>query len=99
MMILYSPQFNFFGQKIFYTFEKDKVIAELDGKVDTFDFSGMPDGKADSIESESFDFNPVISAKKEDGILYLELINFIGEDATEEERFPEWFEVKFDGKD
>lgn len=99
MMILYSPQFNLSWQKIFYTFEKDKVIAELDGKVDTFDFSEMPNGVADSIESESFDFNPVISAKKENNILYLELINFIGEDATYEERFPEWSEVKFDGED
>lgn len=93
MMILYSPQFNLFGQKIFYTFEEDKVIAELDGKVDTFDFSGMPDGKADSIESDILGFSPVISAERVDNTLHLVLLNFIDSNATNEEKFPEWIEV------
>lgn len=93
MMILYSPQFSLFGQKIFYTFEKDKVIAELDGKVDTFDFSGMPDGKADSIESDILGFSPVISAERVDNTLHLVLLNFIDSSATNEEKFPEWIEV------
>lgn len=99
MMILYSPQFNLSGQKIFYTFEKDKVIAELDGKVDAFDFNGMPDGKADSIESDTLGFSPVISAERKEGVLHLVLLNFIDFDATEEEKYPEWQEVVFDGKD
>lgn len=93
MMILYSPQFNLFGQKIFYTFEKDKVIAELDGKVDTFDFNGMPDGKANSIESDILGFSPVISAERVDNTLHLVLLNFIDSSATNEEKFPEWIEV------
>ena len=99
MMILYSPQFNLFEQKIFYTFEKDKVIAELDGKVDPFDFNGMPDGKADSIESDIFEFCPVVSAERKDGVLHLVLLNFIDFNASEEEKYPEWQEVVFDGKD
>lgn len=97
MKILYSPQVS--DRKLTYEFNNDVVTATLNGIIDTFDFSGMPDGIADSIESEVFDFNPILSAKKENNILYLELINFIGEDATYEERFPEWFEVKQDGKD
>lgn len=97
MKILYSPQVS--DRKLTYEFNNDVVTATLNGVTDTFDFSGMPDGIADSIESEVFDFNPILSAKKENNILYLELINFIGEDATYEERFPEWFEVKQDGKD
>lgn len=81
------------GQKIFYTFEKDKVIAELDGKVDTFDFNGMPDGKADSIESDTLGFSPIISAERVDNILHLVLLNFIDSNATDREKFPEWIEV------
>ena len=97
MFIKYSPQVS--DRKLTYEFNNDVVTATLNGATDTFDFSGMPNGVADSIESEVFDFNPVLSAKKDKNILYLELINFIGEDATYEERFPEWFEVKSDGKD
>lgn len=97
MKILYSPQVS--DRKLTYEFNNDVVTATLNGVTDTFDFSGMPDGIADSIESEVFDFNPILSAKKENNILYLELINYIGENATYEERFPEWFEVESDGKD
>lgn len=95
MKILYSPQVS--DRKLTYEFNNDVVTATLNDITDTFDFSGMPNGFADSIESEVFDFNPVLSAKKEDNILYLELINFIDEDATEEECFPDWIEVKSDG--
>lgn len=97
MKILFSPQVK--TDKIGYKFIDDKVTVTYDNMREDYDFSGMPNGVADSIESEVFDFNPVLSAKKENDILYLELINFIGEDATYEERFPEWFEVKSDGKD
>lgn len=97
MRVLFSPQVR--EDKIEYIFTENMVIATYKGESEEYDFSGMPDGIADSIESEVFDSNPVLSARKENDILYLELINFIGADATEEERFPEWFEVKFDGED
>ena len=97
MRVLFSPQVR--ADKIEYKFINDKVIVTHDNMSENYDFSGMPNGVADSIESEVFGFNPVLSAKKENNILYLELINFIGIDATYEEKFPEWFEVKSDGKD
>ena len=97
MRVLFSPQVR--ADKIEYKFIDDKVIVVYGDKSESYDFNGMPNGIADSIESEVFDFNPVLSAKKENNILYLKLINFIEEDATYEERFPEWFEVKSDGKD
>lgn len=97
MKILFSPQVR--EDKIEYKFIEDVVTVVYNDKSEEYDFSSMPNGVADSIESEAFDFNPVLSAKKENNVLYLELLNFIGEDATYEERFPEWFEVKFDGKD
>lgn len=97
MKVFFSPQVS--ERVLKYEFNNDVITATMNGITETFDFSAMPNGVADSIESEAFDFNPVISARKENDILYLELINFIGKDATEEERFPEWFEVKLDGKD
>lgn len=97
MKILYIPQVS--DRKLTYEFNNDVVTATLNGVTDTFDFSGMPNGVADSIESESFDFNPIISAKRVDDILHVEVLNFIGDYASYEERFPEWFEVKSDGKD
>ena len=39
------------------------------------------------------EYNPILKATKVDGILSVELLNFISEDATEEEKFPEWIEV------
>lgn len=95
MEILYSPQFN--ENKIEYKFDVDIVTITIDEQTETFDFANMPDGKAETIESDVFDFCPVLSAERKEGVLYLEILNFIGLDATEEERFPEWKEVVFDG--
>lgn len=90
MKILLSPQRN--DKKIEYKFEGEKVIATIDNMSDTFNFSSMPDGIMYEVET-ILDINPIISAKRADGILYVELLNFIGQDATEEEKFPEWQEV------
>lgn len=100
MKILFSPQVN--EEKIIYCFEGEKITATFRGVTDVFDFSDMPDGKIDNpfedIET-TLDVNVIISAERVGGELKVELLNFIGFDAAEEERFPEWFEVNFDGKD
>ncbi len=90
MKILLSPQRS--NRKIKYKFEGEKVIATIDNVTDIFDFSTMPDGIMYEVGT-TLDMNPIISAKRADGILYVELLNFIGQDATEEEKFPEWQEV------
>lgn len=91
MQIFLSPQVS--EKNIKYTFHKDVIVAEYDGEKDTFDFSGFPDGVLDpATVATVLDINPVLSAKRENGILYVELLNFISGDATEEERFPEWFD-------
>ena len=92
MKIFFSPQTS--AANIEYTFAEDKITVTHDNKSENYDFSGMPNGIAESIKSEVFEFDPVLSAKKENNILYLELLNFIGEDATEAERFPDWIEVE-----
>lgn len=95
MKILFSPQVN--ENKLEYTFENDVITATLNGVTDIFDFSGMPNGNANAITS-TLDTNPIISAKRVNNILYVELLNFIGEDATYEERFPEWFDSEAQNK-
>ena len=37
--------------------------------------------------------NPILKAQRVDGTLSVELLNFISEDASEAEKFPEWIEV------
>lgn len=91
MKIIYSPQVN--NKKIKYQFIGEKVVVLLDDMVEEFDFTDMPDGMAETITPDTLPFNPIVEADRIEGVLYLRLINFIDEDASEEERFPEWMEV------
>ena len=59
---------------------------------DTFDFSGLPDGETEGIETE-LPFNPIVSAERREGELRIQLINFITAEADEAERYPEWEEI------
>lgn len=95
MNVLFSPQVS--DEKINYTFSRDIITVEYKGEVDTFDFSYFPDGKMERYDAYGADMiqtvleiNPIISAEKKEGVLYVELINMIGADAKHEERFPEW---------
>lgn len=106
MKIKYSPTVSFLGRKITYSFEGEKIICNFLGKEDEFEFSEFPEGVLDFdyINNATridtiLEINPIVSAKRENGVLWVELLNYIDEDATYEERFPEWFEVKSDGKD
>ena len=93
MRILFSPQVPVVErQRINYTFGNDVITAEIDGQTDTFDFSEMPDGEAMNIET-TLPVNPIISARRINGVLEVVLLNFIGPDATEDERYPDWQEV------
>lgn len=90
MKLLLSPQRPVNGEdKINYEFGNDIVTATYKGVTDTFDFSGMPDGRAENINT-TLEVNPIISAERKDGVLYVKLVNYIGEGATDEEKFPDW---------
>lgn len=93
-MIFKTPQIRFDNKRLDYDFSVDIINVTCDGTEDIFDFSGLPDGEIDSsLVDTILEFNPIISAKKENGVLSVVLLNFISEDATEEEKFPEWTEV------
>lgn len=91
MKVKFSPVRS--DKSIKYAFEGDTISAKYEGTDETYDFSGFPNGEAVMSEIETIlPFNPIVSAKRVDGILYVELINYIGADASYEERFPDWFD-------
>lgn len=99
MKIYLSPQVN--NERIIYEFDNDRVKITINGISDEFDFTGLPDGELELYDHETSEnliqtvlpINPIISAKKKGGVLYLELINWIGENATEAEKFPDWIDA------
>src|SRR5690606_12705150 len=95
MKILFMTQFND-NEKIDYKFTSEGIIAEHNGIVDTFDFSEFTsDGELDIFNVETaLSFNPIISAERKEGTLYVRLINFVPHDlAGEEEEILDWIEV------
>ena len=93
MRILKSPQLRFDEQRFLFEFDGELITVSFDGVTDTFDFTGLPDGEIDSSMVETvLEHNPIIRAKREAGVLSVEIMNFIPEDAPETEKFPEWEE-------
>src|SRR5699024_9142212 len=79
MKILFSPQVRD-DDKIWYEIEYQKITATINGVTDTFDFTGMPDGElqmyddGNSLIETVLDEVPIISAKKENGELTVEIL-------------------------
>lgn len=99
MKIYLGPQIND-NERMFYKFDGEKVTVSAGNITDTFDFTGLPDGVLEMQNKETGEeliktnlpINPITSAKKVDGVLYLELLNWIPSDAPEEMMFPEWID-------
>jgi len=93
MKIKYSPQVND-QDLVSYEFNGAVITANVNGEIDTFDFSSMPnDSIAQSITS-SLPIYVIIEAKKDkDGELWIRLFKPITFDATEAERFPDWIDI------
>lgn len=89
MQIKYSPVRS--DKTIEYTFENDIIHVQTGEDTDTFDFSSFGDGEANVSEFvTTLPVNPIVSAKRVDGELFVELLNYISANATHEERFPQW---------
>ena len=91
--VFFSPQRA--DNQIEYSFCGEAVTARIGEAENTFDFSALPDGELNIEESieTTLPVCPIISAKRIDGILHLELLNWLGPDAPYESRFPEWVEL------
>jgi hypothetical protein len=95
MQIKYSPQRS--DETIVYSYAGDVITCTYGGATDTFDFSGLPDGEAGKVET-TLAVNPIVSAKRVNGELRIELLYFHGPDASQEVLFPNWQEVGNDGE-
>lgn len=94
MRILMCPQVMLEDKRFEFSFSGESITATFDGDSDTYDFSGLPDGEVDFSRIETtLAYNPILIARRVAGVLSVELLNFISEDASELERFPEWIEV------
>ena len=91
MKVKLTPQYNP-NHNIVYTFGEDSFIAEMDGVTDTFDFSKVNELNPRQIKT-ILPINPVVLVDRIGGDLHLVLINYISDDATEMEKFPEYMEV------
>ena len=75
LVINYVPQ----GGQIFwaeYELEGQVLKVVLNGIEESFDFSEMPDGRAQLIEPELLPTNPIVSVEKKNGKLDITVIDF-----------------------
>ncbi|TES56197.1 hypothetical protein E2L07_05795 [Halalkalibacterium halodurans] len=81
-------------KQINYTFGHDSFEFQVTGDGNTIEQQGVYDLSSftddGSLEDPPF---PIIQGYREDGTLYLELINFYQSDAPESVLFPKWEEV------
>lgn len=98
MLVRFSPQRS--DKQVDYEFSGEVVTATADGITDSFDFSSMLDGEIARNDDGSMAIEtalpvmPIVDANRTNGFLTITLVKFHGEEATEDERFPEWREVK-----
>lgn len=88
MNILLSPQRN--DNKVKYTFKDEIITAEYKGVIDTFDLSTFPEGAEFQGVETILEADVLVHVKRENGELYVTLLNFTGANATHEENFPVW---------
>ena len=99
MKVLFSPQFDN-EKRIKYSFFEniikieEMIRTDKDDSEDGFevehtfyvDLSNLEEGKPYHT------VQPLVNLKKDLDGIHIELMNYIGYEASEEERFPEWFE-------
>jgi hypothetical protein len=90
MKIKYSPQVNS-EHNVSYTFNGDIVNVDVNGQVDSFNFSTMPNDSIATNISSTLPMVVICWAKKDEaGELWLTLFKPISSNASEAECFPDW---------
>ena len=69
--------------KISYTADADILSVTIDDITEEFDFTGLPEGRAEEITPEILTMNPIVSAEKIGDELTITMIRFYGEDEKE----------------
>ena len=92
------------------TIDEPTQLEEVGRYSDTFDFTDMPNGELQVHDDDTGEIlietalpeNPIISAKRVDGELWIELVMFFGGNEIDDERELDWIDVKgveSDGED
>ena len=76
--LTYTPQRADF--KAEYVVNDDILTVKIGDVTETFDFTGLPDGQAEEIDAGNLLINPIVSVKKENGVIDVVAIRFYGED-------------------
>ena len=63
-----------------YVVENDTLIVELDGVIETFDFTGLSEGYAEEIAVDILPLNPIVSASKAGDEVTINVIRFYNAD-------------------
>lgn len=93
MKVYKSPQVRMDGKRIEYTFDRNKITASFDGVTDTFDLSTVKSTINPKTIRTTLAFNPIERIEYVNNDLEVMLTNFIGVDASEDERYPHFEEV------
>ena len=80
------------GKRIAYAFSESKISATFDRITDVFDFKAVRSAVKVSTIRTSLAINPIEKVEY-DGTLKITITNFIGPDASEDERYPNFEEV------
>lgn len=92
MKILYSPSYKL-GSKFTYQFSAETITATYEGASDTFNLSSFSEGNIFQGIKTTLPYDPISYIERKNGILEVQLVNFIDDEATHEEQYPEWIEV------
>ena len=98
VMVDYIAHELVFGE----TLDELTQLEETGRYVDTFNFRDMPNGKLEVFDNQTGKIlvettlpeNPIESAERIDGELWVELVMFFGGDEIDDERELDWIDVK-----
>ena len=80
------------GKRFIYSFIGEKITVTFEGVTDVFDFTAVRSAVKVSTIRTSLEINPIEKVEY-DGTLKITITNFIGPDASEDERYPHFEEV------
>ena len=93
MRVYKSPQVRLDDKRIDYSAKGDKLTVTIEGVSDTFDFTNVI-GVLNMVSVRTtLIFNPIQKVERKNGNIEVTTINYIGQNATDEERFPHFQEV------
>ena len=93
MRIYKSPQVRLDDKRIDYSEKGDKLTVTIEGVSDTFDFTNVVGVLNMASVRTTLNFNPIQKVERKNGNIEVTTINYIGQNATDEERFPHFQEV------